>query len=63
MQESGERIMMMVDKFVVDTRMVMITENDVMVAVMMMMMKVVVVNPCLYAQEVARKLLSYYGIS
>ncbi len=59
MHGSGERMMMMmmmmvVDDFVVDARMVMIKEDDVMVAVMM-------VNPCLYAQDVSRKLLGYYG--
>lgn len=55
MHGSGERMMMtMVDDFGVDAKMVMIKEDDVMVAVMM-------VKPCLYAQDVSRKLLGYYG--
>ena len=60
MQESGERVMKMmkVDDSVVDARMVMIMEDDVMFAVKIRM--TMMINPCL-AQDLARKLPGYYG--
>lgn len=55
MQESGEwtmmMMMMMVDEFVLDMRIGMVIDDDMVGAVMMMMMMLMLVNACLYSQD------------